>query len=409
VKILFLSPAAQLGGAERVLLDMIASVHPALPAGSEIHLIALADGPLVEAARALRVQTQVLPMPAPLSRLGDSAAEGNCFRFGWLALRTTPSLTGYVKQLRRAVRAIDPDIIHSNGIKTHVLSRFIVGATPHAKLIWHIHDLLGQRAVVGKLLRRFASRTDLAIAISHAVADDIRNALPGVRVELLLNATDIDHFSPGDGNAPELDCLAGFEHRDDVIRVGLVATYARWKGHDVFLDAAARALAANERPELRFYIVGGPIYETAGSQFSRAELVEQAKRLGIADHVGFVDFLADPVQAYRALDIVVHASTRPEPFGRTIVEAMSCGRAVIISRAGGAAELFDDGVDAIGITPGDAQQLAEKILKQAKEKAVRDSLGVAARATAATRFDRKRLGPQLFRMYLQIRKMFGPL
>ena len=67
------------------------------------------------------------------------------------------------------------------------------------------------------------------------------------------------------------------------------------------------------------------------------------------DSVGFVPFVEDPVPVYRALDVVLHASTQPEPFGLTVVEAMACGRAVVVSAAGGAAELFTDGVDALGV------------------------------------------------------------
>ena len=61
---------------------------------------------------------------------------------------------------------------------------------------------------------------------------------------------------------------------------------------------------------------------------------------------------------FRALDVVVHASTKPEPFGRVIVEAMSCGRAVVVAKDGGAAELFEDGVSALASPPGDASALA---------------------------------------------------
>ena len=53
----------------------------------------------------------------------------------------------------------------------------------------------------------------------------------------------------------------------------------------------------------------------------------------------------------RALDIVVHASTEPEPFGLTIAEGMASGRAVIVSAAGGAAEIVQDGVDALTCAP----------------------------------------------------------
>src|SRR5439155_7727078 len=101
-----------------------------------------------------------------------------------------------------------------------------------------------------------------------------------------------------------------------------------------------------------FYIVGGPIYATRGSQFSRDELVSMARELGLAEHVGLVPFQADAVPLYRALDIVVHASTQPEPFGLTIAEAMACGRAVLVSAGGGNAEMLEDGVQGIGIVPG---------------------------------------------------------
>jgi len=60
----------------------------------------------------------------------------------------------------------------------------------------------------------------------------------------------------------------------------------------------------------------------------------------IENRVGFVPFQDNPADVYRALDIVVHASTKPEPFGRTIVEAMACGKPVIAAQTGGAAELF---------------------------------------------------------------------
>ena len=95
-------------------------------------------------------------------------------------------------------------------------------------------------------------------------------------IHTLLNAIDVAHFSHGDADTRELDRLAGFEHRESGLRIGLIATYARWKGQDVFLDASAKALTASQRPELRFYVIGGPIYATAGSQFTRAELTERA-------------------------------------------------------------------------------------------------------------------------------------
>jgi glycosyltransferase involved in cell wall biosynthesis len=182
--------------------------------------------------------------------------------------------------------------------------------------------------------------------------------------------------------------------------VGLVATYARWKGHELFLTAAARAAAL--RSELRFYVVGGPVYRTSGSQVAESDLREKARQLGIADRVGFVGFQEDVASVYRALDVCVHASTQPEPFGLTIVEAMACGRGVVVSREGGAAELFTDGEDAIGFEPRDPVALADGMVSLAVDARKRVRLGERARQTVLQRFSRERLGRELVALYRRV-------
>jgi glycosyltransferase involved in cell wall biosynthesis len=154
------------------------------------------------------------------------------------------------------------------------------------------------------------------------------------------------------------------------------------------------------RPEVsaQFYVVGGPIYETVGSQVHAAELLQQAHVAGLEPHFGLIPFQDDIARVYRALDVIVHASTQPEPFGRTIVEAMACARPVIVARAGGAAELFEEGVNALGFEPGNAAQLTEAMIRQL-DRDTRSRLGRSARDHAVARFNRSRLGPELLRAY----------
>jgi glycosyltransferase involved in cell wall biosynthesis len=143
-----------------------------------------------------------------------------------------------------------------------------------------------------------------------------------------------------------------------------------------------------------------------------------AQDLGIADRVGFTGFVAQPASAMRALDIVVHASTQPEPFGLVIIEGMACGRAVIVSEAGGAAELIqtklqpnspaanstniETEINALGHAPGDAAQLAERITQLATDSALRARLGAAGRATVERRFKREQLATALTQTYRQL-------
>jgi glycosyltransferase involved in cell wall biosynthesis len=97
--------------------------------------------------------------------------------------------------------------------------------------------------------------------------------------------------------------------------------------------------------------------------------------------------------------VVVHASTEPEPFGRVIVEAQACGRPVIATQAGGAAELIDDGVNALGVPLRDSDALANAMERLADDADLRTKLGDAGRESAVAFFSRPRLGREIVGLY----------
>ena len=170
----------------------------------------------------------------------------------------------------------------------------------------------------------------------------------------------------------------------------------------MFLQAAARLRALHPSHAVRFYVVGSPVYRTPGSQYAEAELRATAHALGLEAHVGFIPFQSEPAPIYRALDGVVHASTRPEPFGMTIVEAMSCARAVVVSAAGGAAELVRPGHDALAFTPGDVEGLAGAMARLVREPELRARLGQEARRSVLARFTRERYAAQVQDVYARV-------
>src|SRR6185436_19433560 len=110
------------------------------------------------------------------------------------------------------------------------------------------------------------------------------------------NAVDLQEFSP-EGSRLDLDTLSGLSPADgDVVRVGLVATLAKWKGHNVFLQALS--LLPESLP-VRGYIIGDSIYRTDGSQWHLDELRNQAKNLGLVEKVGFTGFVERSARALR--------------------------------------------------------------------------------------------------------------
>jgi glycosyltransferase involved in cell wall biosynthesis len=411
MRILYLSPVGGLGGAERVLLNVLASLRQVNPA-AELHLLALAPGPLLELAGQAGAQVTCLPLPRELQGLGDTRLRGHgagrkLLSLAGQAFAAAPAAGAYVRRLRRRIDALAPALVHSNGIKSHLLLR--LAGVPRTPVLWHVHDFYTERPLVRRLVPWAGKGLRGLLAVSEAVSRDVGGLLPAAPRWVVHNTADVAQFAPAEPDGPGLDALAGLPPAaPGVVRVGLVATYARWKGHEVFLRAAARVLARRPPAPLRFYVIGSPVYQTEGSQYSEAELRELACSLQIDAQLGFVPFQADPIPAYRALDVVVHASTRPEPFGLTIVEAMACQKAVIAVQAGGAAELFRPGHDALGIPPGDAEALADAVSCLAGDPSRRRTLGENARRTAVGRFGQGRLGSQIWDVYRAVWGAAGP-
>lgn len=395
--LVFLSVSSEFGGSEAVLCEVVRgmrSLHP----DWRLTAVLPRRGALDPRLQAAGAEVRVLPIPPALLRLGESVG-GTPLARGTGLLSAAASLGGYRRRLRGLLDELAPDVIHSNGFKLHVLAaRARPSQTP---LVWHIHEYVGSRSLTRRLLRRHRRGVSLAVTNSKSVERDLAHAIgPDLPVRTVYNAVDLQMFSPT-GAAADLDARAGVSPAaPGTVRIGLVATFGRWKGHEIFMRAIARL---STRP-IRAYVVGGPVYDTAGSQFTVDELRARARDLQLGDRLVFTG-VADPVApVLRSLDIVVHASTQPEPFGLVIAEAMACGRAVIVSAAGGAAEIVRADRDALVHTPGDVGGLASALARAIDDAALRARLGAAARESASSRFDAARFAREFDEIYQSLRQ-----
>ena len=391
MRILYLNPVGKLGGAEALLLDLLASMKETKPEWT-LDLILSEDGIVAGRASALGIGVHVVAMPEAMARLGEYRT-GRRWTLPWRMLQALPAGLLYHRRLRRQISRLKPDVLHSNGFKMHLLSLWSrPDGTP---VLWHIHDFVGSRPVMARLLSRFAPRCSAAVTNSEHVRNDLRALCPNLAATTVFNAVDLDEFCPS-GPVCNLDSLCGFPPAEHVVRIGLLATMARWKGHTVFLEALARI---PRTVPVRAYIIGDAIYQSDNSQWRLGELRLIADRLGVADRLGFTGFVARPSEAIRALDIVVHASTEPEPFGLAIAEGMACGKAVIASSAGGPKEFLQDQVNGLMHKAGDSEDLRRKIEFLVGDAGFRDRLGREARASAIRLFDRRRLASQMIPVY----------
>jgi glycosyltransferase involved in cell wall biosynthesis len=398
MRIALVSVSGQLGGSEAVLLQLVGEINR-LRSSWDVRLVSLMEGPLVDRAKALDAGVHVVPMPRSVASLGEWGGRRRALGLLSSVATAASDLRVYQRQFSDALGAIDPDVVHTNGFKAHVVAARM---STRARRLWHIHEYVSSRPVTRRLLRRYGSRPDLVVANSLSVANDVTCVVKGrLRgpVRVIHNGVDLDRFRT-EGPAADLDAICGLPRAEaGTVRVGLVATFARWKGHDTFL----RAMARLDHVPVRGYIIGGALYDTAGSQWSLEQLRAEVDALGLGSRVGFAGFQPDMPAFVRALDVVVHASNEPEPFGLAILEGMASGKAVVTTGMGGAGEIVEHDRTAVVHAAGDPHALAMAIERLAADAALRARLGSAARAAAEQRFSAARFGEAFVSLYEAMR------
>jgi len=224
---------------------------------------------------------------------------------------------------------------------------------------------------------RFASHV---IAVSGAVAADLEGTpVYPDRVTVVHDPVDLDRAVSGDVARQRIRLRHGLEPHH--VAAGIFGRVIEWKGQIVFVEAAIRAMRQN--PDLRAVIVGD---ESDGGR----EYVERIHALirgsGFKDRFVLAGYTPDVEAYYAAMDVVVHASITPEPFGMVVPEAMAAGRAVIAADAGGPREVVTHGHDGLLVPPGDVDALAAALLRLAADPAERRRLAENAYRTAHARF-----------------------
>ena len=267
MKVVFLNVTGQLGGAERILISLLKALRIQEP-GWSLKVIVGDTGPLIPLLDELGFDVECVQMSQRL--IGYGEASSNPLDL----IRACMSSIEYRNQLQRLLSKSVPDVIHTMNFKMHILASCL--RVPGSKLCWHIHDFVSNRRLAGKLLRLLSLRPACIVAISESVARDLRTVLKSrARIKTVLNAVDIQHFTPDGPMWPT----------DATPTVGFVATFARWKGHEVFLRAVASLPL-----RVHAYIVGGPVYKTFGSQITFKEIQVLVQNLGLAETCDFHRF-----------------------------------------------------------------------------------------------------------------------
>ncbi len=372
LRVVYLDHTAALSGGELALLRLL----PALES-VDAHVILAEDGPLARKLEQAGISVEVL-------RLAESARGLNRWELGRASAFAVGSAASGLYALRLAARLkqLKPDLVHTNSLKS-ALYGGAASRLAHVPVVWHIRDhvtsdSLGPR---GTALVRSAARRVPAAVIANS-----RSTLASLGV---------------DGTVIPSPVLPHRTHRENdngrPFTVGIVGRIARWKGQHVFLEAFARAFP--DGPE-QAVVIGGPLFGGDDDVYER-ELRRLAARGGLDGRVVFTGHVEDVPARLADLDVLVHASVRPEPFGQVVVEGMAAGVPVVATRAGGPVEIIEDGVDGLLVPPDDAGALADTLVRLAADRAARATMSARGRESAK-RFYPEAVASEVVRVYRKV-------
>jgi glycosyltransferase involved in cell wall biosynthesis len=322
-------PSLVTGGVERGTIEITEAVAGA----AGIALVASAGGRLVPAVERAGGRHFTLPLTAK----NPSAIWRNAAR------------------LEALIREHNVSIVHARS-RAPAWSAWLACRRTGTHFVTTYHGAYPEDLPFKRHYNAVMARGEIVIAASRYIADLVvrQHNTPPTRIHVIPRGIDPAVFDPNN-IAPDRIAKLAHDWRlpDGASTVVLPGRLTAWKGQGVLIDAIARLAGRG----ICCVLVGSD----QGRRRYSARLVRRARRLGIVDRLRLVGECDDMPAAMMLSDVVVHASTQAEAFGRVVVEAQAMGRPVVAADLGGPVETVAHGVTGWRVPTGDPAALAAAI------------------------------------------------
>ena len=325
---------------------------------------------LVAEFRSRGVRTMVRPLLSPISiagPVGRPISKILNFVRGWII--EPVRLAGLIRREHVA-------LVHLNNsiIKNH--------AWMIAALVARVPCITHERGINPRFKRRavlLARSLKAIICISAAVSENFDSLglgnLPLVTIHNGLDPREMTVTRP----VGEIRAELGIGDSQRI--VGIVGNIKRWKGQELVVRAMKRVLSGN--PDVVCLLIG----DTSRDDLSfRAHLESLIDELGLRSHVIITGYRKDVANYINALDIQIHASIDPEPFGRVLLEGMALGKPMVASGGGAVPEIVVNGGTGLLFEAGNSEALADCLSSLLANSARAARMGESARQRLARDF-----------------------
>jgi glycosyltransferase involved in cell wall biosynthesis len=336
----------------------------------------------------LRV-TVACPPDGPLAA---AAAQHGARVHPWHAVRAPgPLLVREIAQVREVVRRVRPDLVHAHSAKAGLAGRLAVRGRiptvfqPHA---WSFEAVEGTVAALAQFWERHAARwSDRVVCVSDAERRTGERAGITAHWTVVRNGVDLTHHRPGSAMEARAALPVVRDLPAGTLLVVCAGRLCRQKGQDVLLRAWA---TVTERfPDARLVFVGeGPDHS--------------ALRTAARPSVLFAGHATDTAPWYCAADLVVLPS-RWEGMALTPLEAMACGRPVVVTDTDGARESLPPGHDTYCLVPREEPSaLARALVRLLGDGQLRATLGRQAQDHARATYDVRHTAEAVTTLYREL-------
>lgn len=286
----------------------------------------------------------VLPYEGFLSeKLTQAGVPVEIADFNFMLLK--PQSTRYFDAL---IKKLGIRIIHINALGGDALA--LAAHYAGIPTVFHVRSFIGSKAPA---VLKYAAKI---VTVSEAVARDLRRSdLNPSQVQCIYNGSDLQAFKAENYDKRSLRDEAGIP--SDAFVICLIARIAPQKRLEFLLEALPKV--REKYPNVWALFVG----EYSPSEAAYYERIQKAvDDLGLRNHVRFWGFEKDIAKVHALSDVLVNC-TRDEPFGRSILEALSMGVPVVAPNRGGHIEMLRHGENALLFDADHPPSLATELIR----------------------------------------------
>lgn len=273
------------------------------------------------------------------------------------------------------------DLIYCNGTQAKIVGA-MMGLVNRRPVIWHVRNIQ-QTRLLGGIVNSCAALPAVRriICVSGATAGQFRHGRE--KLVVIHNGIDIGDYDP---ETTEGEVRSGYGLSRKTVIVGSTGRIVPRKGYEHFVRSAARAIKElrEKKGDVRFVIVGDTPHFFRDNHL--AYIKSLVAELGLEDYFIFTGFRKDVRPCLKDFDIFVIPSNYPDPFPRSVIEAMSYELPVVGFGVGGIVESVADGVTGILNQPGNTEDMGRAILKLIEDPKLRKSMGRAGRKRVRSDF-----------------------